>query len=130
MLRLGTFPSSPLPWRRAIVAWFLGCALLLGAVAPHAPSEGHAESLQAFEIDGAAQHPGDPAHFEGSRPETHPACLACLLHLQSSSLLTPPAPLPGLLPGETVAALPVRLTAPAFSVPGPARGPPAAHSSL
>ncbi|HEX2641524.1 MAG TPA: hypothetical protein VHU81_00925 [Thermoanaerobaculia bacterium] len=130
MLRLGTPLASPLPWRRAVVAWFLGCVLLLGSVAPHAPAEEHTDSLQAFEIDGAAQHPGDPAHFEGSRPETHPACQACLLHLQGSSLLTAPAPLPGLQPGAAVAVRPEPSPSAAFQILRPARGPPASPSSL
>lgn len=112
------------------VAWILGCVLLLGAATPHAPAEEHGGSLQSFEIDCAAQHPGDPAHFEGSHPETHPACVACLLQIQGGSLLTPPAPLPGLLPGEAVASRPERSIIPAFTVPGPARAPPALVSSL
>jgi hypothetical protein len=108
----------------------LGCVLLLGALTPHSPAEEHGDSLQSFEIDGAAQHPGDPAHFEGSRPETHPACPACLLHVQTSSLVTPPAPLHGLLPGEAVALRPERSIIPAFTVPGPARAPPVSSPSL
>jgi hypothetical protein len=108
----------------------MGCALALGGLTPHAPAEEHTDSLQGVEIDGAAQHPREPSHFEGSRPEVHPVCAACLLQIQGSSLLTPLAPLPGVQQGEALAVRPVPHAAAPFQVPGPARAPPALPSSL
>jgi hypothetical protein len=124
-----TQPSPPSSWRRAVVAWIMGCALVLGGLTPHAPAEEHADSLRGVEIDGAAQHPRDPSHIEGSRPEVHPACAACLLQIQGSSLLTPLAPLPGLQPGAAVAVQPRPHVSPPVQVPGPARAPPVPSSS-
>lgn len=108
----------------------MGCALIFGGLTPHAPSEEHAAPfLQGIEFDGAAQHPREPAHIEGSRSETHPACPACLLHIQGSSLVMAPTPLPGLQPGEAVTLRPGQLLSPAFLVLRPARAPPVLSSS-
>jgi hypothetical protein len=127
--------TSYLSWRRSLVAWLMGCALILGGLTPHAPSEEHASPfLQGtefgIEFDSAAQHPREPIHLEGSRPESHPACPACLLHIQGSSLVRSPAPLPGLQPGEAVALRLGPSLSPPFLILRPARGPPVLSSSL
>lgn len=124
-----TSRSLTSPLRRNLVVWTMGLLVLFGVVAPHARGAEHNESPVGVEIDGAAQHPTAPLHFEASHPEIHPACPVCLLQIQGRPLLALPAipPVPLYSGGvstfvEHVASLP----SPCL---GPARAPPALSAS-
>lgn len=124
-----TYRTGPptFSWRRALFALATGLALTLGAVTPHGPTAEHAESPVSIEFDRSAQHPDQPAHMEASAIEVHPGCPACLLQLQTASILVDlraalpqPVPQDAVTPGiEQVGSKP----APRL---GPARAPPAA----
>jgi len=117
--------STPLAWWRGAVAFLAFLALALGAIVPHDMAADHAGQGSKVEIAESAIHPGDPAHFEAAEIKVHPGCVACLLHAETRTVLgRPPAPLPPLARGASVAALlqAVPLSTPALF--GPARAPP------
>ena len=122
-------------WRRFLVTLVASLALCLGVLSPHdAVSEGSGEGSgrpQAVEIASGAHHPGQPVHIESSPIEIHPACLACLFQLQTSSTLLPSR---GILPAliRTAAVTPPATAELAFVAPrlGPARAPPSPLVSL
>jgi hypothetical protein len=122
--------SSPLAWRRSLLALLAGVALAFGMVAPHDVAVEQAGAVSQVEIAETAVHPGAPAHFEDSEIKVHPGCVACLLQLGSSTVLSrPPAP-PSLLPPDGYVAAPVAWVSSAKpSLLGPARAPPIASPS-
>lgn len=126
-----TAPTPTPAWKRALIALTAGLALAFGMVAPHDPMFEHDGGLKGIVVDEAAQHPEDPPHLEGSKSSYRPPCESCLLQIQTGSrLISPPAPLPDLVRGETVA---VAETAALFSPAprlGPARAPPVSPAVL
>ncbi|HEX7183276.1 MAG TPA: hypothetical protein VF756_15655 [Thermoanaerobaculia bacterium] len=113
-------------WRRALLALATGLVLALGAVTPHGLTAEHADSPISIELDRSARHPDQPAHMEASAIEVHPGCPACLLQLQTASVLVDlRAALPR--PASRDAAAPTTEQAGSKPAPrlGPARAPPA-----
>jgi hypothetical protein len=122
--------SSPLAWRRTLLALVAGLALAFGMVAPHDVAVELAGVVSQVEIAETAVHPGAPAHFEASELKTHPGCVACLLQLGSSTVLSlPPALLSPLPQDGYVAAPAAQVSAVQPPLPGPARAPPTASPS-
>jgi len=122
--------SSPLSWRRPLLALVAGLALALGAVAPHDMAVERTGLVSPVEIAETAVHPGAPAHFEDATIKVHPGCTACLLQLGSGTVLGgPPAQISTLPPCGDVVAPPARVSSAAPSLPGPARAPPSASPS-
>jgi hypothetical protein len=115
----------PLAWYRPLLALVAGLALAFGMSAPHDMAVELAGVVSPVEIAETAVHPGDPAHFEDAELKLHPGCVACLLQLGSSSVLSrPPAPLPPLSQGSDFVAPIARLSSAKPSLLGPARAPP------
>ena len=122
--------SSPVSWRRPLLALLAGVALALGMAAPHDMAVELAGTVSQVEIAETAVHPGAPAHFENAEIKVHPGCVACLLQLGSSTVLKhAPAVLPPSPRGSYVAALNAQLSSAKPSLPGPARAPPFASLS-
>jgi hypothetical protein len=121
-----TSPST-FSWRRALLALATGLALTLGAVIPHGPTAEHAESPVSIEFDRSAQHPHAPIHLEASAIEVHPGCPACLVQLQTASILIDlRAALPRPVPQDAVTLSIEQVGSKPAPRLGPARAPPAA----
>lgn len=129
VLSLQTSRSPTSPLRRNLIALTMGALLFFGVVAPHAPGGEHNGSPVGVEIDGAAQHPKAPLHFEASHPENHPACPVCLLQIQGRSLLSLPAIPPVPLHSGAVSTLVEHRASLSSPHLGPARAPPALSAS-
>jgi hypothetical protein len=123
--------SSPLSWRRPLLALVAGLALVFGAVAPHDMAVERAGGVsRIIEIAETAVHPDAPAHFEEATIEVHPGCTACLLQLGSSTVLGRPLAATSTLPScGNVAASLTRISSAAPSLSGPARAPPLSSPS-
>ena len=119
--------SSPLAWRRPLLALLVGFTLALGMLAPHDGAVEQAGGVSQVEIAENAAHPGAPAHVEGAQFKLHPACVACLLQLgRGMAPSCPPAPLPLLPQDDQVTSLAERFSSAGPSLLGPARAPPTA----
>jgi hypothetical protein len=112
--------------RRALLALLLVLASGLDLVAPHDAMSERSGAPVGVEVEEAARHPGDPLHVEASETEYHPACAACLVQIQTGSVLALLAlAAPAFFPTGEVAGL---AESPAFfrALPlVPARAPPA-----
>ncbi|MFL6195230.1 MAG: hypothetical protein ACJ75H_13730 [Thermoanaerobaculia bacterium] len=126
-MRRPPHPSAPrLTYGRAFLVLLTGLALALSAAFPHDMAAEQAGNLVRAEIAVNAVHPGSPAHFEASDIQIHPPCLACLLQLQTGTVLgRPSASPPPLRTGDRFAALTEQAPAQKPSRVGPARAPPA-----
>lgn len=119
--------TSPFAWRRPLIALLAGFALASGMLAPHDAAGERAGMAFPIDIVENAVHPEAPPHFENAELKPHPGCVACLLQLQRSTVLSlPPAMLPPLRQSVRVAAPVARFASAAPSLLGPARAPPIA----
>lgn len=72
---------------RSLLALLVAGVLVLGSVVPH-DAAAEASGVQPWqEISQAATHPDVPEHIEAAAVESHAGCTACLVQLQSQSLL-------------------------------------------
>jgi hypothetical protein len=117
--------STPHPWLRGAVAFLAFLALTLGSIAPHDMAAEQAGAGSKVEIAESAVHPGDPAHFEAAEIKVHPGCVACLLQLETRTVLGhSPLPLPPLARDAGLATLVEAVPASIACLFGPARAPP------
>jgi hypothetical protein len=122
--------SSPIHWRRSLLALLAGFALVSGMLAPHDMAVEQAGIVSQVEIAENAAHPGAPTHVEGAELKRHPGCVACLLQLGRATVPSPlPAVLPPLPQNDFVAAPSVRPPSARPALCGPARAPPIASPS-
>src|SRR5262245_22766633 len=116
---------SPIAWYRPLLALVAGLALALGMAAPHDMAVELAGVAARVEIAETAVHPDAPAHAEDAEFKLHPACVACLLQLGSSTVLGRPpvlaTPLPRLDRGAATVA---RFSPAAPPLSGSTRAPP------
>ena len=120
----------PDTWRRPLLAFLAGLALVAGMMAPHDVTVDLAGVISRVEVAETAVHPDLPVHLEGAEIKIHPGCAACLLQLGSSTIMgRPPAPPLLLPPAGHVAALVAKVSSAKPSLPGPARAPPVASPS-
>ena len=89
---------SPRAWRRPLLGLVAGVALAFGMAAPHDMAVELTGVASRVEIAETAVHPDAPAHAESAEYKLHPACVACLLQLGSSTVLGRPPALPRPLP--------------------------------
>jgi hypothetical protein len=117
--------SNPHPWLRGVVAFLAFLALALGSTAPHDMAVEYAGAGSQVEIAESAVHPSDPAHFEAAEIKVHPGCVACLLQLETRTVLGhSPRPLPPLARVASRTALVEAVPASIACLFGPARAPP------
>src|SRR5215216_5156008 len=117
--------SNPHPWLRGVVAFLAFLALALGSIAPHDMVADQVGRGSKVEIAESAVHPGEPAHFEAAEIKVHPGCVACLLQLETRTVLgRPPVPLPPLARDASLAAPVAAVPAGNARLFSPARAPP------
>jgi hypothetical protein len=117
-------PTLP-AWLRGAVAFLAFLTLALGSVAPHDIAVDQAGRGSRVEIAESAIHPSAPAHFEAAEIKVHPGCVACLLQLQTRTVLGhAPVPQPPVARGASVAAPIDGVPSSTPSLCGPARAPP------
>jgi len=122
--------STPHSWLRGVVAFLAFLALALGSTAPHDMAAEHVGTGSQVEIAESAIHPGEPAHFEAAEIKVHPGCVACLLQLETRTVLGhPPVPLPPLACDAGLAALVEAVPAGNALLFSPARAPPISSPS-
>jgi hypothetical protein len=122
--------SSPLAWRRPLLAVLAGFALACGMLVPHDVSVEQAGLVSQVEIVVTPLHPGAPAHIESAEFKLHPGCVACLLQLGRSTVPSlSPATLPPLPQCGHVVASVVRPSSARLAFLGPARAPPISSPS-
>lgn len=82
-----TRPSAPDLLGRSLLALLVAGFLVLGAVVPH-DADAESSGVQPWaEVSQATTHPDVPEHIEAAAVESHAGCTACLVQLQSQSLL-------------------------------------------
>jgi hypothetical protein len=120
----------PLAWWRVIFAIAACLGLAFEGVTPHDMAADRAGAVSRMEIAESAVHPDDPAHLEQAEMKVHPGCVACLLQLETRTVLgKPPIPLPPLARDAYAAASAVRVSSRDAALLGPARAPPALLSA-
>jgi hypothetical protein len=116
---------------RAVTAWVAVFALGAGVVAFHDPVSERPGAPERVEVEEAARHPHEPVHFEASALAAHPACVACLVQLQTGSTIARPAPAgPVLLTAGALVSPAARPVLSRVSSRLPARAPPSLSASL
>jgi hypothetical protein len=121
---------GPLAWWRVIFAIAACLGLASEGVTPHDMAADRAGAVSRMEIAESAVHPGDPAHLEPAEMKVHPGCVACLLQLETRTVLgQPPIPIPPLARDVHAAASAVRLSSRDVTLFGPARAPPVSLSA-
>ena len=120
----------PLAWWRLLFALAACFGLAIDGVTPHDMAADRAGTVSRVEIAESAIHPNDPAHIESAETKVHPGCVACLLQLETRTVLGhPPAPLPPVARDFNTTAPAVSVSSRDASLPGPARAPPASPSA-
>lgn len=120
----------PLAWLRVLLAIAACLGLAFEGVTPHDMAADRAGAVSRMEIAESAIHPDDPAHLEQAEMKVHPGCVACLLQLETRTVLGhPPVPLPPLARDAHAAASAVRPSSQDVALFGPARAPPALLSA-
>jgi hypothetical protein len=112
-------------WWRGLLVLVTAAAVGLGSAAPHNPAAEVAGGFVRVEIAETADHPEEPAHFESSRIEIHPGCMACLAQIQAGSApILLPAARPLLAEAGRVVAAADQVPSREIRCLGPARAPP------